>query len=86
MTTACDSEDALAHGPCTAEQKYPGAARLKGERNMLHYAVVFLVIALIAALFGFTGIAASAAEIAQVLFIVFLIFAAISLLVGLMRR
>jgi uncharacterized membrane protein YtjA (UPF0391 family) len=32
---------------------------------MLHYAVVFLVIALIAALFGFGGIAASAVGIAS---------------------
>jgi len=36
---------------------------------MLHYAVVFFVIALIAALFGFGGIAAGAAGIAQILFI-----------------
>ena len=34
---------------------------------MLHYAVVFFVIALIAALFGFGGIAVGAAEIAKVL-------------------
>ena len=31
---------------------------------MLHYAVVFFVIALVAALFGFGGIAAGAVEIA----------------------
>ena len=31
---------------------------------MLHYAVVFFVIALIAALFGFSGIAAGAVSIA----------------------
>ena len=40
---------------------------------MLHYAVVFLVIALIAAVFGFGGIAASAVGIAKILFIVFAI-------------
>jgi len=40
---------------------------------MLHYAVVFFVIALIAAFFGFGGIAVGAAGIAKVLFIVFLI-------------
>ena len=33
---------------------------------MLHYAVVFLVIALIAAVFGFGGIASSAVGIAQI--------------------
>jgi uncharacterized membrane protein YtjA (UPF0391 family) len=46
--------------------------------NMLHYAVVFLVIALIAAVFGFGGIAAGAAGIAKILFVVFLIGAIIS--------
>ena len=40
---------------------------------MLHYAVVFFVIALIAALFGFGGIAAGAAGIAKILFVVFII-------------
>ena len=42
---------------------------------MLHYAVVFLVIALIAAVFGFGGIAAGAVGIAKVLFFVFIIMA-----------
>ena len=40
---------------------------------MLHYSVVFLVIALIAAVFGFGGIAAGAVEIAKILFFVFLV-------------
>jgi hyperosmotically inducible periplasmic protein len=40
---------------------------------MLHYAIVFFVIALIAAVFGFGGIAAGAAGIAKVLFVIFLI-------------
>jgi len=43
--------------------------------EMLHYAVVFLVIALIAALFGFGGIAAGAVGIAKILFFVFVIMA-----------
>ena len=42
---------------------------------MLHYAVVFLVIALIAALFGFGGIAAGAVGIAKHLYFVFIITA-----------
>jgi uncharacterized membrane protein YtjA (UPF0391 family) len=45
---------------------------------MLHYAVVFFVIALIAALFGFGGIAAGAVGIAKILFFVFLALAIIS--------
>jgi uncharacterized membrane protein YtjA (UPF0391 family) len=49
---------------------------------MLHYAAVFLVIALIAALFGFGGIAASSAGIAKILFFVFLVLAVVSLLFG----
>jgi uncharacterized membrane protein YtjA (UPF0391 family) len=53
---------------------------------MLHYAVVFFVIALIAALFGFGGIAASSAGIAKILFFVFLIIAAVSFIMHLGRR
>ncbi|HTS23134.1 MAG TPA: DUF1328 domain-containing protein [Casimicrobiaceae bacterium] len=53
---------------------------------MLHYALVFFVIALIAALFGFGGIAAGAAEIAKVLFFIFVILFVVSLIVGLFRR
>jgi uncharacterized membrane protein YtjA (UPF0391 family) len=49
---------------------------------MLHYAVVFFVIALIAALFGFGGIAAGAAGIAKILFVVFLIGAVVAFLMN----
>jgi len=56
------------------------------ETLMLHYAVVFLVIALIAALFGFGGIAAGAAGIAKILFVVFLVLAVAGFLLGLLRR
>jgi len=50
---------------------------------MLHYAVVFFVIALIAALFGFGGIAAGAVGIGKLLFYVFVVLAVASLLYGL---
>ena len=53
---------------------------------MLHYAAVFLIIALIAALFGFGGIAASAVGIAKILFYIFLVLALVSLLGGILRR
>jgi len=56
------------------------------ESFMLHYAVVFFVIALIAALFGFGGIAASAAGIAKILFVLFAILAVGSFLFGLIKR
>jgi uncharacterized membrane protein YtjA (UPF0391 family) len=52
---------------------------------MLHYAIVFFVIALVAALFGFGGIAASAVGIAKILFFVFIILAIASFLFGSMR-
>jgi uncharacterized membrane protein YtjA (UPF0391 family) len=57
-----------------------------GKDIMLHYAVVFLVIALIAAVFGFGGIAAGAAGIAKILFVVFLVGAIISFLMHSGRR
>ena len=53
---------------------------------MLHYAVVFFVIALVAALFGFGGIAAGAVGIAKTLFFVFLVLAVASFLFGLIKK
>ena len=53
---------------------------------MLHYAVVFFIVALIAAVFGFGGIAAGAAGIAKVLFVVFLFGAVVSFLMSMGRR
>jgi uncharacterized membrane protein YtjA (UPF0391 family) len=53
---------------------------------MLHYALVFFVIALFAAVFGFGGIAASAVQIGQILFAVFLILAVASFLFGVLRK
>jgi uncharacterized membrane protein YtjA (UPF0391 family) len=54
----------------------------QAEETMLHYAVVFFIIAIIAAVLGFGGLAAGAAGIAKILFIVFLIGAIITFLVG----
>ncbi len=51
---------------------------------MLHYAIVFLGIALVAALLGFGGIAAGAAGIAKLLFFVFLALALVSAIAGLL--
>ena len=53
---------------------------------MLHYAIVFFVIALIAALFGFGGIAAGAVGIAKILFYVFVILAVATFLFGLIKK
>jgi uncharacterized membrane protein YtjA (UPF0391 family) len=54
--------------------------------NLLHYAVVFLVVALIAAAIGFGGVAGVAMEAARLLFWVFVILFVVSLVVGLARR
>lgn len=53
---------------------------------MLHYSVVFLVIALIAAVFGFGGIAAGAVEIAKILFVIFAVMAVVSFVVSLIKK
>jgi uncharacterized membrane protein YtjA (UPF0391 family) len=53
---------------------------------MLHYALIFFVVAIVAALFGFGGIAAGATEIAKILFFVFLVLFVVSLVAGLLRR
>jgi uncharacterized membrane protein YtjA (UPF0391 family) len=54
--------------------------------NLLHYAIVFLVIALVAAAVGFGGVAGFAMEAARLLFWVFIVLFVISLVIGLMRR
>lgn len=53
---------------------------------VLHYAVVFFVIAIVAAIFGFGGIAAGAVGIAKILFFVFLAIAAVTFLMSLAKR
>lgn len=54
--------------------------------NLLHYAVVFLVIALVAAFFGFGGVAGTAMSGAQLLFWAAIILFVVSAVVGLLRR
>ncbi len=53
---------------------------------MLHYAIVFLVIALVAAALGFGALAGVAAFLAKVLFFVFLVLFMASLLYTGLRR
>jgi uncharacterized membrane protein YtjA (UPF0391 family) len=71
----CSSEAGAGHRWKNLESLHKGIP-------MLHYAIVFLVIALIAALFGFGGIAAGAAGIAKILFVVFLIGAVVAFLMN----
>ena len=54
--------------------------------NLLHWAVVFLAVAIIAALLGFGGVAGTAMEGARMLFWVALVLLVISLVFGLIRR
>jgi uncharacterized membrane protein YtjA (UPF0391 family) len=49
---------------------------------MLHWALVFLVVAIIAAVLGFTGIAGAATNIAWILFVVGLVVALVFWLSG----
>ena len=53
---------------------------------MLHYALVFLVIALAAGVLGFGVVAFAAAEIARIFFFVFLVLFLVSLVSHLSRR
>jgi uncharacterized membrane protein YtjA (UPF0391 family) len=54
--------------------------------NLLHYAIVFLVIALIAAAVGFGGVAGVAMEGARILFWVFIVLFVVSLVANFVRR
>lgn len=53
---------------------------------MLHYALVFLVIAIVAAIFGFGMAATAFAAVAKVLFFLFLIGFVVSLVMHMTRR
>lgn len=50
---------------------------------MLHWAFVFLIIALIAGALGFTSVAGASIEIAKILFFIFLVLFIVALIAGL---
>lgn len=54
--------------------------------SLLHYAILFLIVALVAAFFGFGGVAGTAMDGARILFWVALVFFAVSAVIGLIRR
>lgn len=54
--------------------------------NLLHYAIVFLVVALVAAFLGFGGVAGTAMEGARILFWVAIVLFVVSLVAGFIRR
>jgi uncharacterized membrane protein YtjA (UPF0391 family) len=53
-----------------------------GRLTMLHWSLIFLIIAIVAAIFGFTGIAGTSTEFAKILFVVFLVVWIISFIFG----
>ncbi len=54
--------------------------------NLLHWAIVFLIVALVAGLLGFGGLAGTAMQGAQLLFWVAIVLLVVSLIFGFMRR
>ncbi len=54
--------------------------------NLLHWAIVFLVVALVAAFLGFGGVAGTAMEGARILFWVAIVLLIVSLILGFIRR
>ncbi|MGE3712628.1 MAG: DUF1328 domain-containing protein [Hyphomicrobiaceae bacterium] len=54
--------------------------------NLLHYAIVFLVVAVVAALLGFGGVAGTAMEGARILFWVAIVLAIIAFIGSAVRR
>lgn len=53
---------------------------------MLHYALIFFLVAIVAAVFGFGGIAVASAGIAKILFFLFLVVFLVTLVMGVARR
>ena len=86
VRTVRQSSGAVSDNRWTARNRTIGASNANaktagvGDQDMLHYAVVFFLIAIVAAILGFGGIAAGAAGIAKVLFFVFLVLAVITFL------
>jgi uncharacterized membrane protein YtjA (UPF0391 family) len=88
LQTSDPSDTGTAEPPITreltrCEHASQNASEIRQRRErpkMLHYAVVFFIIAIVAAILGFGGIAAGAAGIAKVLFFVFLILAVLTFL------
>ena len=54
--------------------------------NLLHWAIIFLVVALVAAFLGFGGVAGTAMQGAKLLFWVAIILAIVAFVVSLVRK
>ena len=66
----------------TVDEKARSAAVQSKEGIVLHYALVFLVVALIAGVLGVSGVAAVATNIAYVLFVIALVLFVVHLITG----
>ena len=54
--------------------------------NLLHWAIVFLIVAIVAALLGFGGVAGTAMEGAKIVFWIAIVIAVVSFLFSLARK
>ncbi len=54
--------------------------------NLLHYAIVFLIVALVAAALGFGGVAGTAMEGARLIFWVAIVLFVVSIIANFLRR
>lgn len=54
--------------------------------NLLHYAIVFLIVALVAAVLGFGGVAGTAMEGARLIFWVAIVLFVVSVVANFLRR
>ena len=65
--------------------RMPGKGRIMSFGNLLHWAIIFLIVALVAALLGFGGVAGTAMEGARILFYVAIVIAVIFFLMNATR-
>jgi uncharacterized membrane protein YtjA (UPF0391 family) len=54
--------------------------------NLLHWAIIFLVVAIVAAFLGFGGVAGTAMEGAKLVFWIAIVIAVISFVISLVRK
>jgi uncharacterized membrane protein YtjA (UPF0391 family) len=54
--------------------------------NLLHWAIIFLIVAIVAALLGFGGVAGTAMEGAKIVFWVAIVIAIISFIISAVRK
>ena len=63
-----------------------GQERHMNFSNLLHWAIIFLVVAIVAAFLGFGGVAGTAMEGAKLVFWIAIVIAVVSFAVSLVRK